>query len=197
MRWSLLLAAPAHRDLLSDRPGGERGSESRDAIVAQEPRRAERRLGRHVRRHAGLRGGQPRQQPLRGARARRERRRRSSGGSGGAAAGTHDEVRLDVGRHQRMNFNSRDGRFDNPRRVTLNLKVADEIRYAACTLFLIYITIEIFAIIKLPMIFQDIILILGNKSVDDFRISADSTSFHSINQNICDNAALQKTIGRD
>ena len=62
-----------------------------------------------------------------------------------------------------MNFNSRDGRFDNPRRVTLNLTVADEIRYAACTLFLIYITIEIFAIIKLPMIFQDIILILGNK----------------------------------
>ena len=41
--------------------------------------------------------------------------------------------------------------------------VADEIRYAACTLFPIYITIEIFAIIKLPMIFQDIILILGNK----------------------------------
>ena len=74
-----------------------------------------------------------------------------------------------------MNFNSRDGRFDNPRRVTLNLTVADEIRYAACTLFLIYITIEVFAIIKLPMIFQDIILILGNKSVDDFRISADST----------------------
>ena len=41
--------------------------------------------------------------------------------------------------------------------------MADEIRYAACTLFLIYITIEIFAIIKLPMIFKDIILILGNK----------------------------------
>ena len=89
------------------------------------------------------------------------------------------------------------GSFAIADRVTLNLKVADEIRYAACTLFLIYITIEIFAIIKLPMIFQDIILILGNKSVDDFRISADSTSFHSINQNICDNAALQKTIGRD
>ena len=50
--------------------------------------------------------------------------------------------------------------------------MADEIRYAACTLFLIYITIEVFAIIKLPMIFQDIILILGNKSVDDLRISA-------------------------
>ena len=101
----MLFAAPAHRDLLSDRPGGERGSESRDAIVAQEPRRAERRLGRHVRRHAGLRGGQPRQQPLRGARARRERGCKPGGiGHGGAAAGTHDEVRLDVGRHQRMNF---------------------------------------------------------------------------------------------